>query len=84
MKLTLPGAAGTAIGPTYLIEYGRRRILIDCGLFQGYKNLRQLNCQPPPFDLAELDAMVLTHAHLEHSDALPPLPASGHVLTHRK
>ena len=84
MKLTLPGAAGTAIGPTYLIEYGLRRILIDCGLFQGYKNLRQLNCPPPPFDLAELDAMVLTRAYLEHSGALRPLPVSGHVLAHRK
>ena len=52
-------------------------MLVDCGLFQGYKNLRVMNWEPFPFDPKQLDAVVLTHAHLDHSGALPLLVKRG-------
>ena len=78
MKLTFLGAAGTVTGSKYLIETGGVRILIDCGLFQGYKNLRLLNWQPLPVKPRELDAVIVTHAHLDHSGALPLLAREGY------
>jgi metallo-beta-lactamase family protein len=78
MKLTFLGAAGTVTGSKTLIDIDRRKILVDCGLFQGYKNLRHLNWQPFPFDPASLSAVVLTHAHLDHSGALPLLARNGY------
>lgn len=78
MKLTFLGAAGTVTGSKYLIEAGGLRILIDCGLFQGYKNLRLLNWQPLPFRPTEIDAVVLSHAHIDHSGALPLLVQHGY------
>lgn len=78
MKLTFLGAAGTVTGSKYLIEAGGSRILVDCGLFQGYKNLRLLNWQPLPIRPKEIDAVVLTHAHLDHSGALPMLVQEGY------
>ncbi len=78
MKLTFLGAAGTVTGSKYLIAHEGGRVLVDCGLFQGYKNLRQLNWQPLPFDPSSLDAVVLTHAHLDHSGALPLLARNGY------
>ena len=77
MKLSFLGAAGTVTGSKTLIEHQGRRILIDCGLFQGYKNLRQLNWDAWPFNPRSLDAVVLTHAHLDHSGALPLLVRNG-------
>ena len=78
MKLTFLGAAGTVTGSKYLIEHEGRRTLVDCGLFQGYKNLRQLNWQPLPVEPSSLDAVVLTHAHLDHSGVLPLLARNGY------
>jgi metallo-beta-lactamase family protein len=78
MKLTFLGAAGTVTGSKYLIEAGGLRILVDCGLFQGYKNLRLLNWQPLPFSTKEIDAVVLTHGHIDHSGALPLLVQQGY------
>jgi len=71
------GAAGTVTGSRYLLEHAGRRVLIDCGLFQGYKKLRERNWSEPGFEPAGLSAVVLTHAHLDHSGYLPRLCESG-------
>lgn len=77
MRLTFFGATGTVTGSRYLVETDRARVLVDCGLFQGYKQLRLRNWEPPAFDPAALDAVVLTHAHLDHTGYLPRLMAAG-------
>ena len=77
MKLSFLGAAGCVTGSKYLVEHQGTTVLVDCGLFQGYKNLRLLNWDPLPFDVSRLDAVVLTHAHLDHSGALPLLIRNG-------
>ncbi len=77
-SLTFHGAARTVTGSKYLLEIDGRRLLVDCGLFQGRKDLRLLNWEPLPFDPASLDAVILTHAHLDHSGRLPRLTASGY------
>ena len=75
--LTFHGAARTVTGSKHLLEADGRRILVDCGQFQGRKDLRLLNWTAFPFDPATLDAVVLTHAHLDHSGLLPRLSANG-------
>jgi metallo-beta-lactamase family protein len=77
MTLRFLGAAGTVTGSKYLLEIGDARILVDCGLFQGYKPLRLRNWAKPPFDPAKLAAVVLTHAHIDHSGYLPLLIKQG-------
>ncbi len=78
MRMTFLGAAGTVTGSKYLLEQGEQRILIDCGLFQGYKQLRLHNWDPFDLPMRELDAIVLTHAHLDHSGYLPVLARNGY------
>ncbi len=73
MKITFLGGTETVTGSKYLLESGSSRILVDCGLFQGYKWLRRRNWQPLPLDIDKLDAVVLTHAHLDHSGYIPVL-----------
>lgn len=72
------GAAGTVTGSRFLVEAGRARILVDAGLFQGPKELRLRNRAPWPVDPASLSAVVLTHAHLDHTGALPLLVRQGY------
>jgi metallo-beta-lactamase family protein len=76
-SLTFLGAAGTVTGSKHLLDLGDRRILIDCGLFQGLKELRNRNWGAFPIDPARIDAVVLTHAHLDHCGYLPRLVAQG-------
>lgn len=75
--LTFVGGAGTVTGSKYLLDTGDSRVLIDCGLFQGLSSLRRKNWQPPPFTWTDLDAVVLTHAHLDHCGYLPLLVRHG-------
>ena len=77
MKLTFLGAAGTVTGSRYLLDTGKKRLLVDCGLFQGYKQLRLRNWAPPPVEPMSLDAVILTHAHLDHSGYIPRLAKEG-------
>lgn len=78
MRVTFLGAAGAVTGSKYLLELGARRVLVDCGLFQGLKRLRERNWQPIPFDPRSLDAVLLTHAHIDHSGFLPVLVRAGY------
>ncbi len=77
MRITFAGAANTVTGSRYLVETDAARVLVDCGLFQGVKALRERNWEAPSFDPAALDAVVLTHAHIDHSGYLPKLVKSG-------
>lgn len=77
MHIQFLGATGTVTGSKYLLHAGGVRILVDCGLFQGYKQLRLRNWAPLPVLPAEIDAVVLTHAHLDHSGYLPLLVRGG-------
>ena len=77
-KLTFMGAARTVTGSKYLLEAKGRKILIDCGLFQGLKELRLRNWEPLPVDPADISAALLTHAHLDHTGYLPRLVADGY------
>ena len=76
-RLEFWGGVGTVTGSKYLIESDRGRVLVDCGLFQGLKELRERNWQDPPFDPASLDAVLITHAHIDHTGYLPRLVAQG-------
>jgi len=75
--LTFLGAAQTVTGSKYLLETGGRRVLVDCGLFQGLKELRERNWQPLPVEPKSLDAVVVTHAHIDHTGYLPRLVKDG-------
>ncbi|HEU0306243.1 MAG TPA: MBL fold metallo-hydrolase [Lysobacter sp.] len=75
-QLTFLGANATVTGSRYLVETGQGRLLVDCGLFQGYKPLRLRNWAPFPVEPESIDAIVLTHAHLDHSGYLPRLVRS--------
>lgn len=77
MRVFPLGAAGTVTGSRFLVQGGRSHVLVDCGLFQGLKNLRLRNWQPFPFPVDRLRAVVLTHAHLDHSGWLPVLVREG-------
>lgn len=77
VNITFLGGADTVTGSKYLVRHGEQQVLVDCGLFQGYKQLRLRNWNPPPFKDSEIDAVLLTHAHLDHSGYLPLLCRQG-------
>jgi glyoxylase-like metal-dependent hydrolase (beta-lactamase superfamily II) len=77
MTLSCLGAARTVTGSKHLLETGAHRVLVDCGLFQGLKALRERNWQPLPLRADSIDVVVLTHAHLDHCGFLPRLVAQG-------
>src|ERR1700722_3176164 len=76
-KITFLGAAGTVTGSKYLIEAGGKRLLVDCGLFQGEKELRLRNWNPLPVPPVSIDWVLLTHAHIDHTGYLPRLVHDG-------
>ena len=84
--ITFYGGVGTVTGSKYLLESNGGKVLVDCGLFQGLKELREKNWQDPPFDPKDIDAVIITHAHIDHTGFLPRLVKlgfSGKVFTSR-
>jgi len=77
-KITFLGAAGTVTGSKYLIEAGGKRLLVDCGLFQGSHDLTDRNWQTLPIEPASIDWVVLTHAHIDHTGYIPRLVKAGY------
>jgi metallo-beta-lactamase family protein len=77
VTITFLGGTGTVTGSKYLVQHGGKSLLVDCGLFQGYKQLRLRNWQPQPVVPEQIDAVLLTHAHLDHSGYLPLLVREG-------
>ena len=77
-ELSFWGGVGTVTGSKYLVENNESRVLVDCGLFQGLRELRERNWEEPPFDASKLDAVVITHAHVDHTGYLPRLVGRGY------
>ena len=75
--ITFWGGVGSVTGSKYLLEHNERKVLVDCGLFQGDKELRERNWADPPFNAAEIDAVIITHAHVDHTGWLPRLVKLG-------
>src|SRR5690606_16760969 len=77
MQLQFLGATGTVTGSKYLLRHRGSALLVDCGLFQGFKQLRLRNWAPLPVRVTDIDAIVLTHAHIDHSGYVPRLVNQG-------
>jgi metallo-beta-lactamase family protein len=78
-KITFYGGVGTVTGSKYLLESNNKRVLVDCGLFQGLRELREKNWEDLPFDVRDLDAVIITHAHIDHTGFLPRLVKLGYT-----
>ncbi len=78
MQLQFLGATDTVTGSKYLVREGGSTVMVDCGLFQGYKQLRLRNWEPLPVPPASIDAVILTHAHIDHSGYVPLLARNGY------
>lgn len=76
-RISFYGGVGSVTGSKYLLESGGKKILVDCGLFQGLRELRERNWQPLPFNPKALDAIVITHAHIDHTGYLPRVVRLG-------
>ncbi len=79
LNLTFHGAAGCVTGSCARLETDKAVILIDCGMFQGSKTLKALNYEPFPFEVDRIDAVLLTHAHIDHSGLIPKLTKAGYL-----
>src|SRR6186713_3232360 len=77
VKVKFLGGTGTVTGSRYLLSIGNFRLLFDCGLFQGLKELRRRNWEQCPVDPASIDAVVISHAHIDHTGYLPKLVKEG-------
>lgn len=77
MRLSFFGAAGTVTGSRFLVETSGMRVLVDCGLFQGPREIRERNYEPFPFYPASIDNLLVTHAHIDHSGLIPRLCKEG-------
>ncbi len=78
-KISFYGGVGSVTGSKYLLESNGKKVLVDCGLFQGERELRERNWQDPPFDPKDLDAVIITHAHIDHTGFLPRLVKLGYA-----
>lgn len=78
ITLTFHGSAGTVTGSCYRLDVGKKSLLVDCGMFQGDKTLKQLNYDAWPFDPRGIDAVLMTHAHIDHSGLIPKLTRAGY------
>ena len=83
MKLTFFGGVGTVTGSKYLLETGSKRVLVDCGLFQGKKELRLQNWAALPIDPKTIDTVLITHAHIDHTGYIPLLVKNGFKVIRR-
>jgi len=77
MKLYFYGAAQIVTGSNFLLEVGNKKILIDCGMFQGPRNIEKKNYEKFPYDPKEIDYLLITHAHLDHIGRVPKLYKDG-------
>ena len=77
MRIEFLGGTETVTGSKYLLEHDGRRLLVDCGLFQGLKQLRLRNWDALPIEASRIDAVLLTHAHIDHSGFVPRLVKLG-------
>ena len=77
MKLKFYGAAGFVTGSCYVISFDKYKVMVDCGMYQGTKEISKLSYEPFRFSPREIDALILTHAHLDHSGLIPKLAKQG-------
>lgn len=78
MKIKFIGATGTVTGSKYLLDLDGQKVLVDCGAFQGHKELRLRNWKGLPVEIQKIDAVLLTHAHIDHSGYIPLLVKNGY------